>query len=278
VIDDRLVAVVGVLAESSGIPDYEGVEVWMPLTAIDDDVTNRAWRGFMALGRLADGATIAAARQELEVRARLAEAYPDSNRDWGLHVLRLRDWVAGPVRPTLWMLFGAVGFVLLIGCANVANLLLVRASRRGPEFAVRAALGAGRPRLVRLLLTESLLLASAGGALGLLVEWRPVRSRLAPRRCSVWTRLRSTGACSPRDTPSRWPPPSSSASRLRFGRLAPISPPRQEHAADRQLADAAACPSCRDRARPDAAVGGLSVAVSAGCGGTRFDRDHLVPI
>ena len=167
-VDDQPATVVGVLAADTFIPMFGSVEIWMPLTATADNVDDRNWRGFVALGRLADGASLAGAREEMSlIRARLADAHPDTNSEWGLRVLRLRDRIAGSVQPTLWMFLGAVGFVLLIGCANVANLLLVRATGRTQEFALRASLGAGRARLVRQLLIESLLLSTAGALCGL---------------------------------------------------------------------------------------------------------------
>ncbi len=168
-IDGRAVTVIGVLPEDAYIADFD-VEVWQPLTASIDNVDNRKWRGFMAIGRLAPGVTVTQLRAQLEtVRNQLATAYPDANAEWGTRAVSLRDQMVGSARTTLWMFLSATAFILLIACANVAGLLLVRATRRASEFAVRASLGAGRGRLVRQLLTESLLFSIVAGLLGLLL-------------------------------------------------------------------------------------------------------------
>jgi putative ABC transport system permease protein len=169
-LDNRAFRVIGVLPAGVYIPTYDFVQVWKPLTASIDDTSDRTWRGFMALGRLARGATKSDLDAQIKVvRAQLAAAYPDANANWGVRTASLRREIAGDVSTTLWMFLGAVGFVLLIACANVANLLLVRAAGRAPEFALRASLGAGRARLIRQVLTESLVLAAIGGIGGWLL-------------------------------------------------------------------------------------------------------------
>ena len=125
------------------------------------------------MARLKPGVSLEQARQELDVvSAQLADQYPNSNRNTVAELIPIRDHLAGSLRGLLPILLGAAAFLLLVACANVANLLLARGSSRGREFAVRKALGAGRGRLIRQMLAESLLLATAGGALGLvLAKW-----------------------------------------------------------------------------------------------------------
>ncbi len=138
---------------------------------------------FASIGRLASGATLEQALQEANAKAQsLQETFPDSNHEKLFALVPLLDLVVGDVRTGLWVLLGAVGLVLLIACANVANLLLVRAQTRSGEVAVRAALGASGRRLAAQVMVESLVLSTAGGAAGLLLAWAGVEAlrRMAP--------------------------------------------------------------------------------------------------
>jgi putative ABC transport system permease protein len=147
------------------------VDTWIPMGFTPDETGPDARGGHFinVIGRLQPGVTLAQARAELDVlAAQLARQYPDSNKGWGVMLARILDYSVSDVRPILYTLLGAVGCVLLIACANIANLLLARATARHRELSIRAALGASRVRLVRQLLTESVLLSLAGGALGIL--------------------------------------------------------------------------------------------------------------
>ncbi|HEY8184857.1 MAG TPA: ABC transporter permease [Pyrinomonadaceae bacterium] len=127
-------------------------------------------RHLRAIARLKPGVSIEQARTEASViAARLEQAHPLTNKNQGAYVVSITDEIVGGIRPTLWMVFGAVIFVLLVACANVANLLLARSTVRFKEITIRSAIGAGRMQLIRQLLTESLLLALVGGGLGLLI-------------------------------------------------------------------------------------------------------------
>lgn len=163
--------VVGVMADGFSYP--LGSEVWLPQRFTPEELaTQRGAHYLDVVGRLKPGVTLDAARSAMHaVGAQLAETYPRTNRNSTISLRPLRDALVGDSRVSLLVLLSAVGFVLLIVCVNVAGLLLTRSMGRGRELAIRAAVGAGRGRLVRGLLVESLVLAAAGGAVGLLLAW-----------------------------------------------------------------------------------------------------------
>jgi putative ABC transport system permease protein len=162
--------VIGVLPEDFNYP--KGSEVYAPIALTPELIKSRGSHSYYVIGRLKSGVSVSAAQAEMDtITARLAAQYPQTNVGWGANVYPI---VADTVRMysmALWVMMGAVGFVLLIACANVANLMLARASGRQKEIALRAALGASRWRIVRQLLVESLIIALVGGILGVLVAF-----------------------------------------------------------------------------------------------------------
>jgi putative ABC transport system permease protein len=155
-------------------------EIWTFDTLPPQQQRNRGGKSFALIGRLRDGVTLKDAQRDLaDIAAAIAQEAPRFNAGWTVVVIPLREQLVAGIRPALMVLLTAVGFVLLIACANVANLLLVRAASRQREFCIRQALGAGRRWLLRQLLLESLLLALAAGAVGFGLAWWGLRGLLA---------------------------------------------------------------------------------------------------
>ncbi len=181
---DRGYTIVGIIPSTFtlSVGSLRPSDVYVPIGQWDNPfLKNRsAGLGIHGIGRLKPGVTLAQAQADMQTVTRnLARAWPAADKDVGAALIPLRQELVGQIQPVLLILLGAVGFVLLIACVNIGNLVLARSIGRSREFAVRAALGAGRGRLVRQLLTESVLLAAAGGAAGLLVAAWGTQAALA---------------------------------------------------------------------------------------------------
>jgi putative ABC transport system permease protein len=164
--------VIGVMPADFHVKSWfpASAEGWIPLAWTEKDRASRGNHNYAVVARLRDGVTTAQAQSAMNVISdHLARDYPEEDKGWGAVVTPLRDFLVGDVRPALLALLGAVGFVLLIACANTANLVLARTISRRKELAIRAALGASREQVLRPVLAETTILALIGGALGLLV-------------------------------------------------------------------------------------------------------------
>ena len=171
ILDEKNYTVVGVMSRGFRFPDW--AEVWMPLGQMGTaELTSRVYHPLEVVAGLKPGVTLPQARADMSaIAGRLSREYPKTNEGWGVTLLPLREELVGGVQPALLILFAAAGLVLLIACANIANLMLARAIVRQKEMGVRTALGATRWRLVRQLATEAMLLSMCGGALALLLTF-----------------------------------------------------------------------------------------------------------
>jgi putative ABC transport system permease protein len=168
VLDGETYQVIGVMPPTFKFPVW--AQLWIPLAWTDEKRAVRGNHNYLVIGRLKPGVDIRAAQAELSaISTRLEQLYPEDDKGWGAKILTLREQTVGDVRPALLLLLGAVGFVLLIACANVANLVLGKILARKKEIAIRSALGATRFAILRQVLAETVLLSLAGGALGLLL-------------------------------------------------------------------------------------------------------------
>src|SRR5262245_37779665 len=169
VLDGKSCTVVGVMLSDFRFPRL--VDLWAPMPVDSPEMnTNRGAHFLRPIARLKRGVTLAQAQAEVDtIAARLEAQYPDTNTAKGLRLVALHEQIVGNIRPALWVMMGAVGFVLLIACSNVASLLLSRAASRQREIAIRSVLGAGKKRIVRLVLMESVVLSLIGGVLGSLL-------------------------------------------------------------------------------------------------------------
>ena len=167
-LNEQNYTIVGVMGPEFRMPGW--AQMWRPMAFTEKERVVRGEHHYLAFARLKPGVTVGQAQAELSnIAGRLAEQYPEDDRGWGAKVLPLREDMVSDVRPTLLVLLGAVAFVLLIGCANIANLFLAKMLSRSREIAIRAALGASRRRLLQQSLCETVVLALLGGALGVLL-------------------------------------------------------------------------------------------------------------
>jgi putative ABC transport system permease protein len=177
-LDKQRYTIIGVLPP--GMQLLRSADLWMPLGQFDDDLSEHVHHEFVAIARRKPSVSLSQSRDDVQrLHEQESQAYPDAHKNFGVAVEPLEDPSAARLRPTLLVLFGAVGLVLLIACSNIVNLLLVRNAAREREVALRSALGASPWRLIRQMLTESMLLAVLGGLLGLVIAFLGLKTLLA---------------------------------------------------------------------------------------------------
>ena len=175
-LDDEPHVVIGILSPTATVPLLERVEMWRPIHFDPRDETRRDWRGFLAFVRLRPDAPLDRARTEITAIATgIQQAHFPEKPGWTIHVRGWQDVIVGSVRRTMYIFLASAGLVLLVGCANVASLLLAQGAARQRDSAVRAALGASRRRLLQAQLIESLLLATVGGTAAIALGWAGIR-------------------------------------------------------------------------------------------------------
>jgi putative ABC transport system permease protein len=185
-LNGRQYEIIGVMPEQFSFPERS--RLWVPFkpTSYDLSENGRGNHDYTMIARLSPNTSVETATREFQlIAARLGREFPKTNADYSARAETLTDYIIGPVRTPLLLLLGAVTSILLIACANVANLLLARATGRQDEFAVRAALGAGSGRLTRLLLAEAFVLATIGGIVGLFVAWAGARALVATQPADI---------------------------------------------------------------------------------------------
>jgi putative ABC transport system permease protein len=178
VVAGKSLAIVGVMPPGFGFPDK--TDLWLTESIFGEETPSRGAHNYRVVGKLKDGVDVAQAQAQMTaIAARLEEKYPGSNKTKSAAVTRLRDFLVSDYRLTLLLMLAAVGVVLLIACANLANMLLARAVGRTREIAIRAAIGAGRGRIVRQLVTESVVLALVSALVGVVVAYLGVKTLVA---------------------------------------------------------------------------------------------------
>src|SRR5947208_285090 len=184
-LDGQTYTVIGVMPPKFKFPGW--ADLWVPLAWSNEKRAVRGNHNYLVIGRLKPEVAVQQAKADLSaISARLEQQYPEDDKGWGATVLSLREQIVGDVRPALLVLLGAVSFVLLIACANVANLVLAKTLARKKEMAIRTSLGASRAAVLRQILADTVLLSLAGGTLGLFLARFRSEERRVGKECRSW--------------------------------------------------------------------------------------------